>query len=165
MNDTQDTLGPGLHNLFYLVPSQVPACIMGQFLTPEIYTTLTLSQAQTIATFILGAAGFGWFFFLSNAVKLKASSYFNNDKMIPILETIVPTSMKVAVKILHRTPIAFMVALGPVLTSFEGVIVLHTIGYVESCGTAIAKAQAQITNEIHRAAYWFSAEIEAMMDK
>lgn len=139
----------------------------------NIYTTtFTLSQVQTISAIILSILGIGWLFFVSNVVRIKALNLIKNPNVgeVPILETITPTNIvevykMIRLKSLRMINLLTMVIIGLILTSFDGIIVVNTIKYVETCGTTILISQAQIPNLDHRAAYWSGSEVEAMMNK
>jgi len=144
----------------------------------HIYTTYSLSQIQTILALILSVLGIGWFILLSNVVKVRAlrllSSQTTDNKNyyeLPILESIIPTTITDALRMLKikmMKPVVFisaMVILGLIFTSFEGIIVINTVRYIESCKTSIVKSQAQITNNNHTSASYTSSEDEEMMRK
>jgi hypothetical protein len=137
-------------------------------------TTFTLSQVQTISAIILSILGIGWLFFVTNVVRIKALNRIKNSNVgeVPILETIIPTNTIEVYKMIRIMSIRktyiltiSVVIIGLILTSFEGIIVVNTIKYVEKCETITLMSQTQITNANHRSAYWSGAEVEAMMNK
>src|SRR5437764_15471933 len=109
----------------------------------EIPTTLSLNRIQTIAAIILSILGVGYFVFLSAVVRIRSLYRIKNDGSIPVLETVVPTSLMdifniLRIKMLNLTMIVcLLVVFGLTLTSFEGVIVLNTLSYIKSCETTV----------------------------
>ncbi|CAB4424866.1 unnamed protein product [Rhizophagus irregularis] len=69
------------------------------------------------------------------------------------------------IRTVYLSTISTVVIIGLILTSFDGIIVVNTIKYVETCKTTTLMSQAQITNADHRAALGSGAEVEAMMNK
>jgi hypothetical protein len=126
----------------------------------NIYTSLSLSHVQTILALLLSVLGMGWFFFLSAVVKVKAlrSLRRSNNSEIPILETIIPITLIDVIKILRIKRIksvvfvSAMVIFGLILTSFEGIIVINSVHYVETCKSTTVISQAKITNVDHASA-------------
>ncbi|CAB4490756.1 hypothetical protein RhiirA5_416064 [Rhizophagus irregularis] len=141
----------------------------------NIYTTFTLSQVQTISAIILSILGIGWIFFVSNVVRIKALNLIKNPNVgeVPILETITPTNIVEVykmvrlrgIRMVYLSTISTVVIICLILTSFDGIIVVNTIKYVETCKTTTLMSQAQIANANHRSALGSGAEIEAMMNK
>ncbi|RGB23240.1 hypothetical protein C1646_677257 [Rhizophagus diaphanus] len=141
----------------------------------NIYTTFTLSQVQIISAIILSILGIGWIFFVSNVVRIKALNLIKNPNVgeVPILETITPTNIVEVckmvrlkgIRMVYLSTISTVVIICLILTSFDGIIVVNTIKYVETCKTTTLMSQAQIANANHRSALGSGAEIEAMMNK
>ncbi|RIB30060.1 hypothetical protein C2G38_2153632 [Gigaspora rosea] len=139
----------------------------------EIETTFSLNQVQTILGFMLNIIGIAWFFLLSNLVKARTLNLFLKEHKVPVMVTIVPSNVMDVYKMLslHRKwtiPVAFiniMVIFGLILTIFDGLIVINSISEIETCKTVTVTTQAQITKNLHRAAYNSYAEFSEMMQK
>ncbi len=118
----------------------------------EIVTTMQLSQAQTIAGFILSILGVGWFVFLSNVVKIKVLHRIKYDGGLPIFESIVPTNILEVFKLLSINMtgpvilICTMVLVGLLFTGFDSLIISNAISINESCKLTDTLTRAQILN-------------------
>jgi len=92
------------------------------------------------------------YIFLSNVVKIKAFYRIKNYRGLPILESIVPTSMLEVLKLLRINItgpvilICAMVMIGLLFTVFDSLIIPNTISINESCKVADVLTQAQILN-------------------
>nr|CAG8481916.1 1486_t:CDS:2 [Entrophospora candida] len=140
-------------------------------MTLEIYIPFTLTEAQTFSGFILCFLGVGWFFFLSAVIRYNASRRIRKANSVPVLETILPLNVIDVFNLLRikRTAltvvICLLVILGLALTHFDSMIVVNTIGYVESCKTVVETTRAQITTENFQVAVASYVETDAMLQK
>jgi hypothetical protein len=137
----------------------------------EIFVPLTLSQAQTFLALVLSILGVGWFFLLSAGIRYNASRRMMRRNSVPVLDTILPFSVIDIYNLLRikRTGITvitcMLVILGLLLTNFDSVIVVNSIGYTESCKTSVIKSRAYITVDTFQVADAAYAETDAMLQK
>ena len=105
----------------------------------EVVTTMQLSQAQSIAGFILSILGIGWFIFLSNVVKIKVLYHIKYEGGLPIFESIVLTNIIEAFKLLRINRIGpvilicTMIIIGLLLTVFDSLIISNATSFNKSC--------------------------------
>src|SRR6266540_4852758 len=134
----------------------------------EIVTTMQLSQAQTIAGFILSILGVGWFVFLSNVIKIKALHRIKYDGGLPIFESIVPTNILEVFKLLSINMtgpvilICTMVLVGLLFTGFDSLIISNAISINESCKLTDTLTRAQILNNKVGKLLWAYFDVENM---
>nr|CAG8460425.1 12878_t:CDS:1 [Entrophospora candida] len=137
----------------------------------ELYIPFTLTKVQTFCGFILSFLGIGWFFFLSSVIRYNASRQIRKTNSVPVLETILPLNVIDVFNLLRikRTLLTvvtcLLVTLGIALTQFDSMIVVNTIGYVESCKTTVETTRVQITTEDFQVAVASYAETDAMVQK
>ncbi len=134
----------------------------------EVVTTMQLSQAQSIAGFIISVLGIGWLIFLSNVVKIKAFHRIKYDGGLPIFESIVLTNILEVFKLLRVNmtgPVILlctMVMIGLLLTSFDSLIISNAISINESCKPVDVLTRARILNDTFRTTLFFYFDVENM---
>ncbi|CAG8619649.1 3206_t:CDS:1 [Acaulospora morrowiae] len=137
----------------------------------KFYLPLTLSQVQTVLAFILSILSIGWIFFLSAIIRYYTLRRIKRSDSVPVMEAVLPLNLVDVYNILRskRTKltvtICLLVLCGLALTNFDGIIVVNTIGFVETCRTAVVKTSAQITTENFQVAVASYAETDAILQK